>query len=282
MNSVIQRFWRTGVLVLIVVGILALALGGYLAPVVKLASTPVIAAQRWLATRYLAIYQGLNSPQDMTALRQRNAVLEEENARLQSQVIQYQQQLKDTEILYALLKFARSRPSDTYVAAAVIGRDTSPFLRYIFIDKGSDDGIKHGMPVVTSQGLVGRVDAVVANAARVQLITDAGSAVNVTLSSSHFEAILTGSITGDVALDSVPQDATLKPGDIILTSSLGGNYPANILVGQVVNVRKLETELFQTASVQPAVDFSSLRAVLVVTTFSPVDVSPLVPAGSNP
>jgi rod shape-determining protein MreC len=282
MISVLQKFWRTGVLVLIVVGILALALGGYLAPVVTVASAPVIAAQRWLATRYLAIYQALNSPQDMAVLRQRNTVLEEENARLQSQVIQYQQQLKDTEILYALLKFARSRPSDTYVAAAVIGRDTSPFLRYIFIDKGSDDGIRHGMPVVTSQGLVGRVDAVVANAARVELITDAGSAVNVTLSPSHYEAILTGSVTGDVSLESVPQDATLKSGDIILTSSLGGNYPANILVGQVVNVRKLETELFQTASVQPAVDFSNLRAVLVVTTFSPVDVSPLVPAGSNP
>src|SRR5512135_755727 len=122
MTAFFQRYWRPGVLFLTVVGILFLALGGYLAPVIKAASSPVIAAQRWLATRYLAVYQAINSPQDMAALNQRNANLEEENARLQSQIIQLQQQLKDTDVLYSLLKFARSRPSDTYVAALVIGR----------------------------------------------------------------------------------------------------------------------------------------------------------------
>ncbi len=80
----------------------------------------------------------------------------------------------------------------------------------------------------------------------------------------------------------VPQDAVLKAGDVILTSGLGGTYPANILVGQVISVRKLETELFQSASVQPSVNFTDLRMVLVVVDFSPINISPLIPSGTNP
>jgi len=277
MIFILKKFWKAGVLVLLGAGLLALALGGYLTPVFSLASAPVIATQRWLSIRFTAIYQMLNSPQELAALRQQVDILQNENARLQSQVVELQQQLKDTELLYELLRFARSRPEDTYVAAAVIGRDPSPFLHYVIIDKGSDDGLRRGMPVVTAQGLVGRIDAVIANAARVQLINDAGSAVNVKLASGAIEAMLTGSLTGDISLEMVPQDVTLKPGDVILTSALGGIYPENILVGQVVSVRRMETELFQTASVQPAVNFATLRAVLVVTDFNPVDITPLIP-----
>jgi rod shape-determining protein MreC len=282
MISYFQKYWRAGTLTLFIVGMLALALGGYLGPAVRAASSPIIVAQGWLSTRYLALYESFRSPQDMNALRQRNALLEAENSRLQGQVIQLQQELKDTEVLYALLKFARARPNDTYVAASVIGRDPSPFLRYVMINKGSDDGLKHGMPVVTSQGLVGRIDAVIANAARVQLINDPGSAVNVILSSSRTEAILSGSVSGDIQLEMVPLEITLQQGDVILTSALGGSFPAGLLVGQVSGVRRLETELFQTASIQPAVDFNNLSAVLVVTNFSPTDVTPLVPEQTNP
>ncbi len=281
MISVLQRFWRTGVLILVAAGILFLALGGYLTPVVTLASSPIIAAQRWLASRYLAVYQLLNSPQEMAALRQQAILLEDENARLQSQVIEMQQQLKDTEFLYELLQFARTRPEDTYVAAAIIGRDPSPFLHYVILDKGSDDGLRRGMPVVTAQGLVGRVDAVIANAARVQLLNDPGASVNVKMVSNDTEAMLAGSLTGDVQLEMVPHDTLLQPGDVILTSALGGNFPANILVGQVISVRRLETELFQTALVQPAVDFTNIRAVLVITKFTPINISPLLPSSSG-
>jgi rod shape-determining protein MreC len=133
------------------------------------------------------------------------------------------------------------------------------------------------MPVVTEQGLVGRVDAVTANGARVQLITDPASSVNVRLQSLEVDAVVAGSVTGDITLGFVPQDVTLQPGDLILTSGLGGVYPSDIVVGQVISVRKLETELFQTASVQPVVDFTSLRAVLVITNFRPMNIAPLVP-----
>jgi rod shape-determining protein MreC len=132
------------------------------------------------------------------------------------------------------------------------------------------------MPVVTDKGLVGRVDAVNAEAARVQLVTDAASAVNVRLQSSNTEAMLIGSVTGDVSLDMISQDATVTVGDVVLSSGLGGTYPPNLLVGQVVSVRKLDYELFQQAALQPSVDFNRLRFVLIITNFAPVDITPLI------
>jgi rod shape-determining protein MreC len=133
------------------------------------------------------------------------------------------------------------------------------------------------MPVVTQQGLVGRVDAVIAAAARVKLITDSTSIVNIRLQTAGIEAQLEGSLTGDVFLDMIPLDEVIEPGDVVLTSGLGGNYPPNIFVGQVLSTQRRENALFQTASVQPIVDFSSINAVLVVSNFEAVDISPLVP-----
>jgi rod shape-determining protein MreC len=269
--------WKTAILSLVVIGVLVLALSGYLNSTIKTALEPLIRVQAWLSSRYVAIYEFLTVPRDVTYLRQRNTQLEDEVSSLQKQVIELDQQLREAQVLYALLDFARARPENVYVAGAVIGRDPSPFLHYLFIDHGSDDGIMHGMPVVTQQGLVGRVDAVFANVARIQLITSPDSVVSVHLESSQTEALLVGSLTGDLTLEHIPQDVIVNPGDLILTSGLGGDYPGDVLVGQVVTVRKLENDLFQTASVQPAVDFSSLQAILVIKNFKPVDISPLLP-----
>jgi len=159
----------------------------------------------------------------------------------------------------------------------VIGRDPSPFLHYVIINRGSNEGILRGMPVVTDQGLVGRVDAVLADAARVQLITDPASSVNVRLQNAETEASLVGSVTGDVTLDLIPQDIRIEVGDLTLTSGLGGGYPPDLIIGQVVNIRSRDFDLFQHATVQPVVDFNRLEIVLVIVNFKPVDISPLIP-----
>ena len=145
------------------------------------------------------------------------------------------------------------------MAATVIGRDPSPFLQYAIINRGSDDGLRRGMPVVTQQGLVGRIAAVTAGAARIQLITDPGSKINVRIQPSSAGAVLQGEITGDVSLDMIPQSANVQTGDLVLTSGLGGNYPPDILIGQVTGVRSRDNDLFQSASVQPVVDFYAAR-----------------------
>jgi rod shape-determining protein MreC len=282
MNSTTSRTLQSFVLGLIVVGLLALALGGYLAPLSRLLVTPAVSAQTWLSTRYQAVVNLVSAPQDLARLRQRNNELEAQVSRLESEIIELQQQLGETNILSALVDFARVHPENQYLAAAVIGRDPSPFLQYIIINRGSDDGLRRGMPIVTAQGLVGRISAVTAGAARVQLITDPGSQVNSRLQKAEVEGVLHGAVTGEITLEMIPPSAKVENGDLVLTSGLGGNFPSNILIGQVTGVRTRAYDIFQTASIQPVVDFSKLEIVLVITNFRPVDIAPLIPTPSAP
>lgn len=277
MKKISPRNIQTGVIVFVLSGLLLLTLSGYLAPVLGAASRPLTGIQSWISVRFVALRDFLTVPRDVNSLRQRNAELEAEVSQLQTQLIQYQQQIKEAQVLYALLDFARENPENQYIASTVIGRDPSPFLHYIIIDHGSDYGIKHGMPVVTQNGLVGTVDAVTAGAARVQLINDPASVVNVQIENTKTEATITGSVTGEISLSLLPQDVAVKEGDIILTSGLGGKYPGNILVGQIVSVTKQVNNLFQEAALQPSVDFSFLDVVLVITNFRPLDIQPLEP-----
>ncbi len=268
---------RNLILIIVIAGVLILAISGYLTPLFSLSVSPLISAQSWISERYLAFSDFFGSPRDMATLREENITLRNEAAQLQSEIIALQENLAQAEILYTLLDFARNNPEHEYEAATVIGREISPYLQYIIIDKGSNNGIRFGMPVVTQQGLVGRIDAVISDAARVQLITDAGSTVNVRLKTANVEGQVSGSITGEVSLDMVPIDAQVDVGEVILTSGLGGTYPPNIFVGQVFSMQSNQNALFQTGSVQPIVDFSVLSAVLVITNFEAVDIAPLVP-----
>ncbi len=271
---------QTTIIFLVLGGVLALSLGGFFGSASRQFTSALIEVQTWFSSRFLGMQDFITAPRDIVSLRARNAELEAQVSQLQAQVIELQQRVNETEILAALVDFSRSNPESAYRAAAVIGRDPSPFLHYIIINRGSNDGIRRGMPVVTNQGLIGRVDAVIADAARVQLITDPASSVNVYLQNADTSAVLYGSVTGDVSLDLISPNALVEPGDLILTSGLGGGYPADLIIGQVVTVRRLEFELFQQATVQLAVDLSRLEIVLVITNFRPVDISPLMPQPS--
>ena len=272
-----SRSIQPGIVIFLVLGIIILALSGYLTPISRLVLSPFIGIQTWISERYQAIQGFINAPGDLARIRQRNVELEAENSHLQIQIIELQQQVIEAEVLSTLVDYARSRSENRYTAAAVIGFDTSPFMRYVIINRGSDDGLRRGMPVVTNQGLVGQIAAVTAKAARVELIIDPASLVNVYLQQADTEALLKGQVTGDVELDMIPQSASVQAGDLVVTSGLGGNYPPNIVVGQVTNVRKRDFDLFQTAGVQPAVNFEDLQIVLVIINFQPVDITPLLP-----
>ena len=278
----LPRSFQTVALAILIIGILLLALGGYLAPLSRIAFSPFISAQTWLASRYLAVRDFMTAPRDIARLSQLNDQYQAEIARLQSQIIELQQQNAELKVLSALLDFARTHAENEYITAAVIGRDVSPFLHYIIINRGSDDGLRRGMPVVSSQGLVGRVAAVTADGARVQLITDPGTAINVRIQPSGAEGSLSGSITGDITVENIPQDAAIQTGDLVLTSGLGGNFPPDMLIGQVSGVRQRPVELFQTATIEPVVDFSQLEIVLVIVNFRPVNIGPLIPTSQPP
>jgi rod shape-determining protein MreC len=246
---------------------MVLYFAGFLQPVQSLVLGPFGSIQGWIASRYAAIRDNLASPRDVAQLRARLTELEAENSRLQQEVIQLREEQADVEVLSALLGYARTQPDSNYQAADVIGRDVSPFLRSVLIGLGSDAGIARGMPVVTERGLVGRVSEVFADVSRVTLITDPQMAVNVRLQNSQADGVLAPQVNGEIWIESINQAASVTSGELALTSGLGGLFPANIPVGQVLSIRRRDFEVFQQAVIQPTVDFDRLRIVLVITNF---------------
>jgi rod shape-determining protein MreC len=270
MSRIRTRTILAATLILIAAGILLLSEGGMLTSAQDLILRPISAIQSWIATRYAAVRDLLESPSDLAELRSQNAELELEIAQLQQEIISLHEQIAETQILSSLLNYARSEPENRYMAANIIGKDTSPFIRSIWMDRGSDASIKQGMPVVTEQGLVGRVVEVFATSSRIQLITDPEIVVNVRLQSSRGDGVLAPQLSGEIWVDLIDQDVEISPGELVLTSGLGGNYPADIPIGEVISVRKRDYELFQQAVIQPSIDIDHLEIVLVITNFRPI------------
>jgi rod shape-determining protein MreC len=172
------------------------------------------------------------------------------------------------------LNFARTSPESRYLAVSVIGLDPSPFVRSISIGAGSDRGLAYGMPVVSETGLVGRIIEVNATSSRVQLITDPQSAVNVRLQDSRAEGLVVAQPNSELQVDLISHEAQVSPGELVLTSGLGGVFPPDLPVGHIVSVRTRDFELFQQAVLEPVVDFENLEIVLIITNFQPVDQVP--------
>jgi len=160
---------------------------------------------------------------------------------------------------------------ETFPCGEVVGADTNPYLRYVTINVGSLEGIEVGMPVVSNgPGLVGRVAQVGPRAAQVQLLIDSDSAVAALLQTSRVTGLVAGQPDGTLRMEYLPQEETISVGDIVLTSGLGGFMPKGLVIGQVTEVQQMDYALFQAAVVRPAVDFSRLELVLVLTSFEQV------------
>lgn len=271
------RMLIAGTLLLVTAGLMILSLSGFLTPITDLLLRPMGSVQSWIAQRVMAIRDVLTSPRDVASLQAEVARLEAEVARLEQEIIALREQASEAEVLAALLDYARSQPESRSIAANVIGRDVSPFLRSIWIGRGTDSNISQGMPVVTERGLVGRIAEVFPTVARVQLITDPEIAVNVKLQLARADGVLVPQFNGELWVDLIDQSAAVSVGELVLTSGLGGKYPADIPIGQVLTVRRRDYELFQQAVIQSSVDFDSLQIVLVVTNFRPLPVESILP-----
>jgi rod shape-determining protein MreC len=149
-------------------------------------------------------------------------------------------------------------------AAAVVGKDPSPWLKTVVINKGTDEGVQRGMPVVTPDGIAGLVIDASSGYAKVLLITDQNSAVDALTQSSRARGIVKGESSGKLRLDYVLRRHDIVEGDIIISSGLDGVFPKGLRVGYVHEVIKPNSGIFQEVSVTPYVDFEKLEEVLVI------------------
>lgn len=273
MNRLQSRSLFLGALLMAILGLFILQRAGLLNPAESVVLRPVIGFQTFLSRQFSGFRELFTAPGDIKQLRERNAELEQIAAQLQLEVIRLKEQEAELHILEGLVNYARQSPENRYVAADVIARDPNPFLRYLVINKGLDAGVMKDMPVITAQGLVGRVVQVTAIAAKVELIVDPSAAVNARIQESRGEGVVSGQLAGDLRMEYISQEIDVQPGQRVLTSGLGGRYPANLLIGEITSVRRRDFELFQEADIRPSVDFRTVEIVLVITNFAPLPLN---------
>jgi len=207
------------------------------------------------------------------SLKAENDILRQDNAELRSQIVLLQEAKIENETLRRQLNFKRAVPSYHLLSAEVIGYDPNDLLQYLLIDRGTADGIQLGMPVLAAEGLVGRISQVSANSAKVMPITSPSSSVSALIQRSRATGIVVGYPGHDLLMRYILQGDTVTPGDMVLTSGLGGNFPKRLVIGQVASVKQRDVEMFQEARLIPAVDLRALESVMVLLSFASVQAA---------
>ncbi len=267
-----SRGWLVLVLAAIAVVLILLHEGGQLQPVENIVNTVLGPIERAASGVFSGIGNTFGAVRDLNELRTRNAELEKQNQDLLTEIAGLKGLQGENATLRQLLNFTQENPAYKYQTAAVIGRDPSPYLRYITLNAGSREGLAPGMPVVTAGStLIGRVADVGLRSSKVQLLNDLSSAVNVRLQTSNVTGLAVGQQDGSLLVQYLPLEAKIADNDIALTSGLGGNLPRNLVVGQITNVQKKDVDVSQSAQLRPAADYERLDVVLVITNFEVIE-----------
>jgi len=199
----------------------------------------------------------------LQGIYEQNRDLQAKVQRLEGELNQLREQALASQRLAALLDFQKESAMTT-LAARVIGRSASNWYRGVVLSKGEDHGIAKEMGVITPAGIVGHIVKVASSTSIALLITDPNVAVTGLVQRTRDEGIVQGTAQGYVRMKYIPPLAAVKKGDPVVTSGLTGGFPRGLLIGQVLEVREREGDLFKTAHVAPVVDFGKLEEVLVV------------------
>jgi rod shape-determining protein MreC len=222
------------------------------APLQKLIAAPVAAARSlW------------NGYMDLLDVRDANQRLELRVAELEEENLQYREALVASGHLQRIAAM-RDKFEVPMLPTEVVGLDVSPWFRSILVDRGSSHGVHPGNPVVTYEGVVGLVTAASAHASKTMLLLDRQSAIDGIVQRSRDRGIVRGRGSGELEFEFVVRGGDVRPGDVVITSGLGGVYPKGLRIGEVVEVSDPRGKLIQVATLSPAVDFGRLEQVFVM------------------
>ncbi len=287
-----ERSWLP--LVLLILGLLLLVSheSGLLAPVENAAHYVLDPLQRmfWsVGENTGGLFQTVR---EQRALRSELEELRAQVDALTVESVRLREYQAEAEELRALLNFTSEYPISTYLGAEVVSRDAceaypcgdvvglepNPYLRYVTINVGAQQGAAVGMSVVSGgAGLVGRITEVGPRTAKVQLLSDPDSGVAALLQTTRGTGLVVGQQDGTLQMKYVPQEEDIAVGDIVLSSGLGGLMPKGLVIGQITDVQQRAYETFQTATVRPAVDFRRLELALVITSFEEIPLDEMGP-----
>jgi rod shape-determining protein MreC len=237
-------------------------------------TSPIQSAISW------TLDQGVNGFQNYLYLwhtRQDNQVLLEENRKLLNLIASLRETQQENARLRKLLHFEEKFRIET-VAARVIAKDTSTEFRALRLNRGERAGIHKDMAVVTNEGIVGRVLRTTPDTADVVTVLDLLSAVDSIVERSRARGVVEGMTDEVCQLRFVLRTDDIVPGDVLISSGLGGIFPKGLPVGVVSKVKRKPFGITQEVEVRPSVDFSKLEEVMVITRSDAEPVLTSVPA----
>jgi rod shape-determining protein MreC len=150
------------------------------------------------------------------------------------------------------------------ITARVVGRERSSLFKTVVINRGSLDGITAGAPVLTHEGIVGRITDVSWNVSTVLLLIDYNSNIDAIVQEGRAQGILQGAGAMECSLKYVERSEKIKIGDLVVSSGMAGVFPKGLPLGTITAVDRETSGLFQRIKVIPAVDVSKLEEVLIV------------------
>lgn len=199
----------------------------------------------------------------LVGLEGENRKLRHENAVLAGQLNQYREGYLEGMRLQRLLDIKDGLHHRT-VAARVIDREHTSLFKTLLINKGTSEGLRVGLPVLSEQGVVGRIIETSWHASRVLLIIDENSNIDALLQRTRAQGILQGAGSAGCNLKYISRVEEVQPGDVVLASGIAGVFPKGLLLGVVTGASRKEGGLFQRIDVAPAVDYGRLEEALVL------------------
>ncbi|OPY55930.1 MAG: Cell shape-determining protein MreC precursor [Pelotomaculum sp. PtaU1.Bin035] len=229
------------------------------------ALAPVRISLTWLGSQ--ARY-AMSFSVSMVRAGERNLALEQEVARLESQVTQLTEFKLESERLSNLLNYKQVMAKRyNLLTASIVDRDPGNWFGTITLNRGAGDGVKENMTVLTPEGLVGRVVSVSAATCEVLLITDPRSGVGSLVQDTRTSGIVEGTTASSrmARMIHIPNNAPIEVGQAVVTSGLGSIFPKSIPVGVIAGINSESSGLFKSADILPYANLNQLEEVLIVT-----------------
>jgi len=243
----------------------------YLSPLDRGILTLVSPVQSAFATLARSIGHLAGRYVDLVHVRAENEDLRTKNDRLRAELLEAKRGAAESVRFQHLLGLRNAVAAETLVAR-VIAIDVSPYFRVarIQLDRG-ESLVQRGMPVITPEGVVGRINRTSGETSDIMLSVDPRSAIDVVLPRTGGRGILKGKPGENgyrCAIEYLMQGEQAKEGDLVVTSGLGG-FPRDLPVGKISKIIKNSAGLTQDMEITPDVDFARLSEVLVVVAPAP-------------
>lgn len=225
---------------------------------------------RWCITRFGDAFEGFGRYfKGIDAVNAENEALKEENATLEKERERLELLEAENERLRAYLGMMEKYPSFRMEEGMVISYSAGSYMTSFTLNRGTIHGIEVNMPVVVSEGVVGYVTEVGLNWCMVSTVIETASSIGAYIPRSGSTGIVSGDASlrheGVCKMTYLEADADIEVGDKVYSSGNGSVYPAELLIGEVVEVGVDEYSRAVIATVKPAVDFSDIRYMMIIT-----------------